>query len=172
MGIRSMKLYVQCPFCDRDVYVDQPRINGAYICPHCGVKFTNVYSLVKPETEFSTIAGFLADELKEDISNILSLGIKLEKGKLASKAGGLGWAGYEVFTGDWLTALLAGGLSLIAGGLTDTYGRIKLQEMRLKWFEILNGLTEVDLSCLMAMIQQKYPLLLSQVKGLLQAQHS
>jgi hypothetical protein len=167
-----MKLYVQCPFCDRDVYVDQPRVNAAYICPHCGVQFTKVYSLAKPGTEFNTIAELLSDELKEDISNMLSLGINLEKGKLATKAGGLGWAGYEVFTGDWLTALLAGGLSLIAGGLSDTYGRIKLQEMRLKWFEILNTLNEVQLSCLMATIQQKYPLLLPQIQGLLQAQPS
>jgi hypothetical protein len=165
-----MKLYVQCPFCSREVCVDQPKVNAAYICPHCDVHFTNIYSLVKPGTEFNTIAELLSDELKEDVSEIMSLGIKLEKGKLATKAGGLGWAGYEVFTGDWLSALLAGGLSLIAGGLTDAYGRIKLQEMRQKWFEILSSFNELELSRFMAILQQKYPLLLPQIKGLLQAQ--
>lgn len=166
----SVKIDVRCPFCNREICIDRPKVNAAYICPHCGVHFTNVYCLAKPETEFDTIAELLSDELKEDVSEIMSLGIKLEKGKLATKAGGLGWAGYEVLTGDWLTALFAGGMSLIAGGLTDAYGRIKLLEMRQKWFEILSSLDEVQLSCLMATIQQKYPLLLPQIKGLLQTQ--
>lgn len=163
-----MKLDIQCPFCNEHVYVEQPKSNAEYVCPHCGVKFTKVYSLANPGTKFNTIAEFLSDELKEDVSYIMSLGIKLEKGKLATKAGGLGWAGYEVFTGNWLTALLAGGLTLLAGGLTDAYGRIKLQEMRQKWFEILSSLNEAQLSSLMVTIQQKYPLLLPQIRSLLQ----
>ena len=163
-----MKLIIQCPFCNGYVSIDHPKANAAYICPHCGVQFTKVYSLARPGTKFNMIAELLSDELKEDVSYIMSLGIKLEKGKLAAKAGGLGWAGYEVFTGDWLTALLAGGLSLLAGRLTNAYGRIKLQEMRQKWFEILSSLNEAQLSCLMATIQKKYPLLLPQIRGLLQ----
>ena len=168
MEIWAMRIDIQCPFCNGHVSVDRPKFNTAYICPHCGVQFTKVYSLAKPGTKFNAIAELLADELKEDVSYIMSLGIKLEKGKLATKAGGLGWAGYEAFTGDWLTALLAGGLSLVAGGLTNAYGRIKLQEMRQKWFDILSSLNEVQLSCLIATIQQKYPLLLPQIRGLLQ----
>ena len=165
-----MKLHIQCAFCNREIGVDQPKVNASYTCPYCGVSFTNVYSLAKTGTKFDTIAELLSDELKEDVSDILSLGIKLEKGKLATKAGGVGWAGYEAFTGDWLTALLAGGLSLIAGWLTDAYGRIKLQEMRRKWFEILSSFNEAQLSCLMTTMQRKYPLILPQIKGLLEPQ--
>lgn len=125
--------------------------------------------MAKRTSEFTNIAEAMAGELKNDVSYIMSLGIKLEKGKLATKAGGTAWAGFEVFTGDWLTALFAGGLALTVGSLTNAYGRIKVQEMRKKWFEILSSLDEEQLSCLMATIRRRYPLLLSQVQHLLQA---
>lgn len=163
-----MTLTVECPFCGGLVVVNEPAADARYVCPHCGVEFTKVYSLATKDTDFATIAELLADELKRDVSYIMDLGIKLEKGKLATKTGGAGWAGYEVFTGDWLTALLAGGLALAAGGLANAYGRIKVQEMRQKWFEILSSFNEAELSCLMTTIRRKYPLLLPQVQGLLQ----
>jgi hypothetical protein len=163
-----MKLTIECPFCSRLVSVNEPAFSAVYVCPHCGVQFSRVYSLAKRDTDFTAIAELLADELKRDVSYIMGLGIKLEKGKLAAKTGGLGWAGYEAFTGDWLTSLLAGGLSLLAGSLTDAYNRIKVQEMRQKWFEILNSYSETELSCLMGTIRRRHPLLLPQVQGLLQ----
>ncbi len=164
-----MPLTIECPFCSKPVSVSGPAFSAVYVCPHCGVQFSKVYSLAKGDTDFATVAELLADELKRDVSYIMGLGIKLDKGKLAAKTGGLGWAGYEAFTGDWLTALLAGGLSLLAGGLTDTYNRIKIQEMRKKWFEILGSYSEAELSCLMGTVRRKYPLLLAQVQGLLQS---
>jgi hypothetical protein len=113
------------------------------------------------------IADLLADELREDLNYLMSLGIKVEKGKLGINTAGAGLAGYEAFTGHWLGALVVGGLALLADGLANNYGRIKLQEMRQKWFGILNGLDASQLSCLEAVIQKKYPLLLPQVQGIL-----
>lgn len=163
-----MVLTVKCPFCGKLVPVSEPAANAQYVCPHCGVQFTKVYSLAAKDTEFAVIAESLADELKRDVAHIIDLGIKLDKGKLAARTGGLGWAGFEAFSGDWLSALLVGGLSVVAGGLTDAYAKIKLQEMRAKWFEILSSYGEAELGCLMATVRRKYPLLLPQVRGLLQ----
>ncbi len=112
---------------------------------------------------------FIAVELKKDISYLVDLGIKLDKGALAAKTGGLGWAGYEAFTGDWLSALVVGGISLLAGGLTNSYKRIKLMEMQQKWMDRLSDLNSEQLEYLMAGLQSKYPLLLRRFQNLLQA---
>jgi len=164
-----MRLNIQCPFCKTDTFVDEPEFEAEYICPHCGKQFGKVYSLAKRDTDFSSAAELIASQLKKDVNCLISLGIKLDKGALAAKTGGLGWAGYEAFTGDWLSALIVGGVSLLAGTITDGYKRIKLQEVKQRWLNILSDLNEGQLSCLMATLERKYPLLLPQVRRLLQA---
>ena len=99
-----MVLMIDCPFCKKAVSVNEPKFNGTYTCPYCGVQLSRVYSLAKRGTDFTAIAEGLADELKRDISYIMGLGIKLEKGKMVAQTGGAGLAGYEAFTGHWLTA--------------------------------------------------------------------
>ena len=71
------------------------------------------------------------------------------------------------FTGDWLSALVIGGISLLVGGLTDGYKKIKVQEIRQKWFDILSGLNEQELRYFMAAFQRKYPVLAVKMQGLL-----
>lgn len=112
---------------------------------------------------------FVAVELKKDISCLVDLGIKLDKGALAAKTGGAGWAGYEAVTGDWLSALVIGGISLLVGGLTNSYKSIKLTEMKKKWMDRLSGLNQDQLDYLASGLQRKYPLLLVQFQNLLQA---
>lgn len=112
---------------------------------------------------------FVAAELKKDINYLVGLGIKLDKGKLTARTGGAAWAGYEAFTGDWLSALVIGGVSLLVGGLTNGYKRIKLMEMKQKWWDRFSGLNQEQLDYLAAGLQRKYPLLLGQFQNLLQA---
>jgi hypothetical protein len=112
---------------------------------------------------------FVAAELKKDINYLVGLGIKLDKGKLTARTGGAAWAGYEAFTGDWLSALVIGGISLLVGGLTNGYKRIKLMKMKQKWMDGLSGLNQEQLNYLAAGLQRKYPLLLGQFQNLLQA---
>ena len=111
----------------------------------------------------------VAGALKKDIDYLVGLGIKLDKGKLAARTGGTAWAGYEAFTGDWLSALVIGGISLLLGGLTDGYKRIKVQEIQQKWSRWLSELNQVQVRCLMTTLQDRYPLLLCQFQNLLQA---
>ena len=111
----------------------------------------------------------VASALKKDIDYLAGLGIKLDKGKLAARTGGTAWAGYEAFTGDWLSALVIGGISLLLGGLTDGYKRIKVQEIQQKWSRWLSELNQVQVRCLMTTLQDRYPLLLCQFQNLLQA---
>lgn len=115
------------------------------------------------------IIDIYAVQLKKDIDYLMSLGIKLEKGKLATHTGGAVWAGYEAFTGDWLSALVVGGISLLAGPLTNSYKRIKLMEMKQKWMNVLSTLSHEELDYLAAGLAHKYPLLLSGFQNLLQA---
>lgn len=112
---------------------------------------------------------FVAAELKKDINYLVGLGIKLDKGKLAARTGGAAWAGYEAFTGDWLSALVIGGISLFVGGLTNGYKRIKLMETKQKWLDRFSGLSQKQLDYLAAGLHRKYPLLLGQFQNLLQA---
>jgi len=112
---------------------------------------------------------FVGAELKKDIDYLVGLGIKLEKGKLAAKTGGVGWAGYEAFTGHWLSAIVVGGISLFVGGLTDGYKRIQLMKIKQKWMERFSDLSEEQLAYLAEGLQRKYPLLLRGLQNMLEA---
>jgi DNA-directed RNA polymerase subunit RPC12/RpoP len=114
------------------------------------------------------LVDFIAAELRRDIEYLTSLGIKLDKGTLAAKTGGTAWAGYEAFTGDWLSALVIGGVSLLSGAIAGGYKRIKLNEVRQKWLIRLSDLNEQQLRCLATGLQQKYPLLFHGFQRLLE----
>jgi len=120
-----------------------------------------------PEDGYSI--DIVAAELKKDISSLMELGIKLDKGSLAAKTGGAGLAGYEALSGDWLSALVIGGISLLVGGLTTGYKHIKLMEMKKKWWDIFSGLSQEQLVSLGAGLRHKYPMLMGQLQNLLQA---
>jgi len=164
-----MRLNVRCPFCEGLVFIDEPKLDAEYICPHCGNQFGNVYPLAKKDNDFSMVANLIAEQLKKDVNYLISLGIKLDKGALAAKTGGLGWAGYEAFTGDWLSALVIGGISFLAKTVTDSYKQIKVREVKQKWLEIFSDLNEEQLSYLMTTLQRQYPMLLPQIQHLLGA---
>lgn len=165
----------RCPECGKFKRADKR------FCDPCTAKYNRDYNALVPRThtiQKDTVnqyydddhsIDFIAVELKKDISYLIELGIKLDKGALAAKTGGLGWAGYEAFTGDWLSALIVGGISLLAGGLTNSYKRIKLMEMKQKWMDRLSDLNSDQLKYLMAGLQSKYPLLLLRFQSLLQA---
>ena len=112
---------------------------------------------------------FVAAELKRDMTYLSELGIKLDKGQLAAKTGGVAWAGYEAFTGDWLSALVVGGISLLVGGLTNGYKRIKVVEMQQKWKDRLSDLNQDQLEYLAEGLQRKHPLLMRRFQNILQA---
>lgn len=158
-------------------------------CPECGQVHnedkSNYYSIVpyassSPMTpsqinqdeeliDIKSVVDSLATHFREDIDYLLSLGIKLDKGASVAKTGGLALAGYEGFTGDWLSALVIGGISLLVGGLTDSYKKIKVQEIQKKWFDILSGLNEEEMMYLMENFQRKYPVLAVNMQRLLGA---
>ena len=121
------------------------------------------------EESIDNAIDLLAAELKKDISSLMELGIKLDKGKLAAETGGLIGAGASVFTGHWLSALVIGGASLLAGGFTKSYHRIKIKEVCLKWHNTLSSMDQEQLSIVMAGLQKKYPVLFGQFQNLLQA---
>lgn len=166
-----MRLNVQCPVCKGKVILENSEFDDEYVCPHCGNQFdytlAKYRALTQRGSDRAIAVELIADQLKKDVNYLISLGIKLDKGALAAKTGGLGWAGYEAFTGDWLSALVIGGISLLAGSVTNGYKKIKLQEIKQKWLNIFSDLNEEQLSYLMTTLQRKYPMLLPQVQHLL-----
>jgi len=115
------------------------------------------------------VIDFVATCLGRDIDCLISLGIKLDGGSLVAKTGGVAWAGYEAFTGDWLSALVIGGISMLAGKFTDGYKRIQLNKMQQKWTGLLSSLSAEELNYLMNGLQRKYPLLVCRFQNLLQS---
>jgi len=161
----------KCPECGYRIR------KGESICRICGAKYTPDDIVLVSRTqetdnqylEEEHLIDIIAVELKKDIDYLLSLGIKLEKGTLATKTGGTALAGYKVFKGDLLSALVIGGISLLVCGLTNGYKRIKLMELKQKWWDKFSGLNQEQLDYLAAGLQRKYPLLLGQFQNLLQA---
>jgi len=165
----------RCPDCGKFKRADQS------VCDSCEAKYTREYNtlvsrphILQENTDNQCFDNdhfidFVAVELKKDINYLMDLGIKLDKGTLAAKTGGLGWAGYEAFTGDWLSALVIGGISLLSGGLTNAYKRIKVTEMKQKWMDQLSDLSQEQLDYLAAGLQRKYPVLMYRFQNLLQA---
>lgn len=131
--------------------------------------YNQVAQSKEPKDGDNYLIDFVAAELKRDLKYLSELGIKLDKGQLAAKTGGVAWAGYEAFTGDWLSALVVGGISLLVGGLTNNYKRIKLMEIKEKWKERLSELNNEQLKYLAEGLEQKYPLVLKRFQNLLQA---
>jgi hypothetical protein len=119
------------------------------------------------DTKSDYFIDFIAAELKKDINYLAELGVKLDKGKLAAKTGGVGWAGYEAVTGDWLSALVVGGISLLAGGLTNSYKRIKVKQMQQKWNNRFSELNRDQMAYLVEGLNRKYPLILHGFQNLL-----
>ena len=151
------------------------------VCEFCAAKDDGTYNTLMPQPHATqrvidnqwfgddSFVDCVAVELKKDINYLMELGIKLEKGTLAAKTGGTAWAGYEAFTGDWLSALVVGGISLLAGCLTSGYKRIKVMEIQQKWMNQLSGLSQEQLDYLAVELGRKYPLLLRGFQNLLQA---
>ena len=130
-------------------------------------------SLCEPPVDDSScndsVIDLVATELKADIDSLVELGIELDKGELVTKTGGMAWAGYEAFTGDWLSALVVGGISLLAGTLTGGYKKIKVMEMQQKWKDRLCGMNKEQLMYLAEGLERKYPLLMRRFQSLLEA---
>lgn len=153
---------------------------GQTVCESCKDKHTDTYHALvsRPRTCQRTLEnqGFdgdhfidiIAVELKKDINSLIELGIKLDKGTLAAQTGGAAWAGFEAVSGDWLSALVIGGASLLVGGLKNSYKHIKLVEMKQKWIDRLSDLDEEQLEYLMIGLQRRYPLLRLRFQNLLQ----
>jgi len=163
----------RCSECGRIIDTEQT------VCESCSAKHNSANNALAPQQLTSQrvtdnqwldqFVDLVAVDLKKDINYLFELGIKLDKGKLAARTGGAAWTGYEAFTGDWLSALVIGGISLLAGSLTDGYKRIKLMEMKQKWMNRFSELNREQLEYLVSGLQHKYPLLLGQLQNLLQA---
>lgn len=189
----------KCPFCKRMIIIEGFDPDAHYVCPHCHRKLGRIKAILNSAGELVIVEpvpvepvpveavpvkqmpsaqqdsgndyliDFVAVELKKDINYLTELGIKLDKGQLGAKTGGMAWAGYEAFTGDWLSALIIGGISLLSGGITNAYKRIKLNEMKQKWMDRFSELNEEQLAYLVVGLQRKYPVLLGRFQNLLQA---
>jgi len=147
-----------------EVYTENVESTMEAILPH-----NEVTRSKEPEQdEDDYLIDFVAAELKRDMKYLSDLGIKLDKGQLAAKTGGGAWAGYEAFTGNWLSALVVGGISLFVGGLTNGYKRIKVMEIQERWKERLSELNVEQLTYLAEGLERKYPLLLHRFQNLLQ----
>jgi len=172
--------YKHCPKCGIFAYINDPEET---VCSSCQSKSSSskVENVIvtrsdihpndsKEESDDNAIViDLLAAELKKDINYLMELGIKLDKGKLTAETGGLIGAGASAFTGHWLSALAIGGASLLAGGFTKSYHKIKIKEICLKWHNTLSNLDQQQLSTVMVGLQERYPLLFGRFQNLLQA---
>lgn len=133
---------------------------------------------MRPEDSDARVAGdcggelfidLVAAHLMRDIESLTNLGIKWDKGTLAVKTGGAALAGCEAFTGDWLSALVIGGISLLSGAIAGGYKRVRLAEVRQRWMQLLAGMNAEQLAYLGTGLSQKYPFLLNSLQQLLAA---
>jgi len=121
------------------------------------------------ELERTRVVDFVAADLKRDVNYLLGLGIKLDKGELVAKTGGMAWAGFEVFTGDLFSALVIGGIAMLSGSLTNCYKRIEVGKVKQRWIDRLSGMSQDDIADLEAGLRRKYPVLMRSYQNLLQA---
>jgi len=121
------------------------------------------------ELERTRVVDFVAADLKRDVNYLLGLGIKLDKGELAAKTGGIAWAGFEVFTGDLLSALVIGGIAMLSGSLTNCYKRIEVGKVKQKWIDRLSDMSQNEVAHLEVGLRRKYPMLMRSYQNLLQA---
>ena len=121
------------------------------------------------ELERTRVVDFVAADLKRDVNYLLGLGIKLDKGELVAKTGGMAWAGFEVFTGDLFSALVIGGIAMLSGNLTNCYKRIELGKVKQKWVDRFSNMNQEEIAYLEAGLRRRYPMLMRSYQNLLQA---
>lgn len=154
-----MRLHYDCPYCNGSLYTDEPQFDGEYYCPHCKGAIEKIYTLVKKDSDLPIAARLMTIEFRKDIDKLLSLGIKIDKGALVTKAGGILVAGATACSGHWIAALAIGVASLFANTIGDSYKKIKLREFQLKWFSILNQLNNNQRTAFLSMLEVDCPMI-------------
>jgi DNA-directed RNA polymerase subunit RPC12/RpoP len=154
-----MQFNIECPFCNGTVLVKEAVFEGEYICPHCKRQFGKIYILAKRDSDLPIAAKLMTIEFRKDIDKLLNLGIKIDKGALVTKAGGILGAGATACSGHWIAALAIGVASLFADTIGDSYKKIKLREFQLKWLSILNQLNNNQRTAFLSMLEVDCPMI-------------
>jgi phage-related tail fiber protein len=171
-----MPLNVACPHCEEKFELLLGVVPGqGYPCPMCrrtfrvGAGSSLALSLRREQALAGIVfdANVLADDLVNDCNALLKLGIMLDKGALGAKAAGVAGGACAAFQGHWLlgAAVAVGGL--LANVATDGWKKIKLGQVRQKWFERLTSMSESQLHELASSIQHRHPALAVHARGLL-----
>jgi hypothetical protein len=117
--------------------------------------------------EAELTADWIAIQLRQDIDQLLSLGIKMDKGAMVAQVGSMGAAGYAAFTGNWAAALVMLAISLFSSEITDEQKQVKLQECRQKWFRLLSNYNSEQLQLIQIVLNHKHPAVFAQCHVLL-----
>jgi hypothetical protein len=139
--------------------MDEPQFDGKCNCPHCNGAIEKFYTLAKRESDLPIAAKLMTIEFRKDIDKLLNLGIKIDKGALVTKAGGILGAGATACSGHWIAALVIGVASLFADTIGDSYKKIKLREFQLKWLSILNQLNNNQRTAFLSMLEVDCPMI-------------
>jgi len=85
-------------------------------------------------------APVLAEEMRADMERFLKWGVNVRKATVAGKAGGVVGAGAAFYYGEPLLALLSLGAGLFSRFFAEDWKKMKVDQVRLKWFRILSRL--------------------------------
>ena len=173
----SMSNTLRCPACGWFCRPEHVTPNKDYYCPHCFnaskvwrtlVRVQRAISQDTPVVIDSTTAGqaghgtskaviVLADEFKTDIENLLSLGVKIDRGTEVAQVGGVAGAAGAYCFGHPVLAIIFGGLALIADSIAEKEKRIRALSVRDKWLGISYRLGREGTAQLAWEIQRRYP---------------
>lgn len=171
-----MALQAVCPHCKKEFQLrDDAEVGVVFRCPACkqqqqvALGTSLAFALRKEQALSGRIFDpeVLAEDLVEDCNRLLKLGIMLDKGALGAKAVGIGGGAFAAAQGHWLIGVAIAVVGLLSNVFTEDWKRIKLGEVRQKWFQRLSSMDKPQLHALMGAIQQRHPAMLMQARGML-----
>lgn len=171
-----MALRIACPKCNGEFDLRPDAVPGRlYSCPLCEKTFqvavgSSLALSLRREQALSGLifdANVLADDLIADCNRLLKLGILLDKGALGAKATGIAGGAFAAAQGHWLVGAAVAVAGLLANVLTEDWKRIKLAEVRQKWFSRLTTMDQPQLAEFLSAVQYRHPALTLQARNLL-----
>ena len=171
-----MALNAVCPHCKNqfDLRLDA-KLDTDYSCPGCHenlqiVSGSPLALSLRREQALSGVvfdAEVLVSDLVEDCNQLLQLGIVLDKGALGAKAAGVAGGAYAALQGHWLLGAAVAAAGFLANLATDDWKRIKLSQVRQKWFHRLTTIDEAQLNELTSALRRRHPALMMHGQSLL-----
>jgi len=167
-----------CPRCGHQGTFEDSEAGKTWSCRRCGetstlpspLRHTSIVGsgTPRPSVEELVNARALVQEFWNDINALQRLGIKLNKVGMGAKAGGVGAGiGTYLATGDPILGVALAVAGWVIDSLTEDYGKLKLDETRVKWSNVVSSMGERQLALFASAMQERYPHLLPAVRQLL-----